>query len=270
MTPTGRPGGPAGLLARLALIFALLAPVTAFVAGVGYRQDWWGLGFAFGRPMAFSGLLEFSVYGGGLAVLLGLLAVVTGAVAKRGGAVLTGLIALGLAGAFLYVPVSQLQQARSVPPIHDISTDTQEAPEFEAVLAARAAWDKTRNPPDYVGGQPVSGDDGPTVAEAQAEAYPDIGTIHLEADPAAAFGRARAALEEMGLEIAAAEPGRGRIEATATTRFFGFKDDVVVRIRPGDNGGSLVDIRSKSRVGRSDVGANAARIRAFRDRMTGA
>jgi uncharacterized protein (DUF1499 family) len=73
----------------------------------------------------------------------------------------------------------------------------------------------------------------------------------------------------MGWEIAEADAAAGRIEATDTTFWFGFKDDVVIRIRPAEDGGSIVDIRSKSRVGMSDVGANAARIRAFRDRLTG-
>jgi uncharacterized protein (DUF1499 family) len=66
----------------------------------------------------------------------------------------------------------------------------------------------------------------------------------------------------MKLDIAGAEPNEGRIEATATSLFYGFKDDVVLRIKARD-GGSRLDMRSMSRVGRSDVGANAARIDAF-------
>jgi uncharacterized protein (DUF1499 family) len=66
----------------------------------------------------------------------------------------------------------------------------------------------------------------------------------------------------MGWEIVAADPATGRIEATATTFWYGFKDDVVVRVGAG-NGGSVIDVRSKSRVGRSDLGANASRIRTY-------
>jgi uncharacterized protein (DUF1499 family) len=70
----------------------------------------------------------------------------------------------------------------------------------------------------------------------------------------------------MGWEIIAADSARGRIEAVATTRWFGFIDDVVVRISE-DGSRSRIDVRSVSRVGRSDVGANARRIRAYLDRL---
>ena len=77
---------------------------------------------------------------------------------------------------------------------------------------------------------------------------------------------ARHAARELGWEIAAAVSGEGRIEATDQTFWFGFKDDVVVRVRAAD-GGSRVDVRSVSRVGRSDVGTNARRIRRFLQRV---
>jgi uncharacterized protein (DUF1499 family) len=66
----------------------------------------------------------------------------------------------------------------------------------------------------------------------------------------------------MGWELVASDSAAGRIEATATTPWFGFKDDVVVRVRP-DGSGSRIDVRSVSRVGKSDVGANAKRIRTY-------
>jgi uncharacterized protein (DUF1499 family) len=69
--------------------------------------------------------------------------------------------------------------------------------------------------------------------------------------------------------VVAADPAAGRIEATATTFWFGFVDDVVVRVRPAAGGGSRIDVRSVSRVGKSDVGANAKRIRAYRAALTG-
>jgi uncharacterized protein (DUF1499 family) len=68
-------------------------------------------------------------------------------------------------------------------------------------------------------------------------------------------------------EIVASDAPAGRIEATATTMWFGFKDDIVVRVRPEAGGGSRVDVRSVSRVGQSDVGANAKRIREFIRRL---
>ena len=72
----------------------------------------------------------------------------------------------------------------------------------------------------------------------------------------------------MGWQIVDANREEGRIEATATTRWFGFKDDIVIRIVPTAAQGSRLDIRSVSRVGKSDAGTNACRIRAFRKKLT--
>jgi uncharacterized protein (DUF1499 family) len=90
--------------------------------------------------------------------------------------------------------------------------------------------------------------------------------LTLPVPPAQAFDRALAAARAMGWEIVDAAADQGRVEATATTFWFGFKDDVVVRVRP-DASGSRIDVRSLSRVGRSDLGANAQRIRTYLDRL---
>ena len=70
----------------------------------------------------------------------------------------------------------------------------------------------------------------------------------------------------MGWEVVAADPAAGRIEAVATTFWFGFKDDIVVRVAPA-GAGSLIDARSKSRVGVGDLGTNAQRLRAYLERL---
>jgi uncharacterized protein (DUF1499 family) len=158
-------------------------------------------------------------------------------------------IALAVGGVAAAVPLYFLGQARSMPPIHDITTDTQKPPQFVAIVPLRAG---AANPAGY----------DPKVGEVQKEAYPQIRPLELAVPPAAAFARALAAAREMGWEVVAAEEKEGRIEAVATTRWFGFKDDVVVRLAP-TAGGTRVDVRSKSRVGRSDVGANARRIERF-------
>ncbi|MES2562218.1 MAG: DUF1499 domain-containing protein, partial [Pseudomonadota bacterium] len=103
---------------------------------------------------------------------------------------------------------------------------------------------------------------GEKIASQQQAAYPDIQPRLLESPPAAAFDRALKAARNMGWEIIAAVREEGRIEATATTRWFRFKDDVVIRVQPQGTG-SRIDVRSKSRLGRSDLGANAKRIRAY-------
>ena len=137
-----------------------------------------------------------------------------------------------------------------MPAIHDITTDTIQPPPFLAILPLRAG---ALNPADY---------GGPDVAAKQQQAYPDIGPLLLNVPPGRAFDRALAAAKAMGWELVASDPAGGRIEATDTTFWFGFKDDVVVRVTPQPTG-SRVDVRSLSRVGGGDIGANAARVRAF-------
>ena len=230
-----------------------LAVVSALVlgsAGVGYRSGWWGLGPAFG-------ILRSSVYVGAaafLVALIGLAMAIAGRSSLRAAAaVLAGLVAAGA----MAVPLAMQRTARSVPPIHDISTDTASPPEF---VALRPVRERAPN-----GAAPAS----PEVAAQQRAGYPELGSLRLPIPPDRAFARAEAAARRLGWDVAAAVPAEGRIEATATTRWFGFKDDVVVRVTPAP-GGSQVDVRSASRIGRSDLGANAARIRAFLDALRAA
>ena len=137
-----------------------------------------------------------------------------------------------------------------LPRIHDITTDTDNPPQF---VALRAVREKSPNGPEY---------GGEKIARQQKAGYPDIQPFMLGEPPARAFERALAAARSMGWDIAAASPEDGRIEATATTRWFRFKDDVVIRVTPAATG-SRIDVRSKSRLGRSDLGTNAKRIRAY-------
>ena len=103
------------------------------------------------------------------------------------------------------------------------------------------------------------------MSDLQAEAYPDLLPIATERSPGAAFDRALELVRDFGWDIHTQDRFALLIEATATTFWYGFKDDVIIRIRP-DDGGSIVDVRSLSRFGGSDFGKNADRIRKFRDR----
>ena len=134
--------------------------------------------------------------------------------------------------------------------IHDITTDTENPPQFVALHALRLT---TFNGPEYAGEK---------VARIQKAAYPDIQPRIVDAAPELAFDRALAAARAMRWQIVASERDEGRIEATATTRWLRFKDDVVIRVT-ANAGGSRIDVRSKSRIGRSDFGANAKRLREF-------
>ena len=138
--------------------------------------------------------------------------------------------------------------------IHDITTDTETPPAFVAILPLRAG---VPNSVEY---------GGPELAAQQRTGYPDLGPLTLQIPPTQAFTHALTAARAMGWEIAASEATEGRIEATDTTFWFGFKDDVVVRITPA-GGGSRIDVRSVSRVGKSDIGTNAKRITEYLRRI---
>ncbi len=104
--------------------------------------------------------------------------------------------------------------------------------------------------------------DGKEVADLQQKAYPDLATLTTKAPAEKVFEAAKAAIASMGMQLIDADPVQGRIEANQTSLLYGFTDDVVVRIAAGADG-TKVDVRSKSRVGRSDLGQNAKRIRVF-------
>ena len=163
---------------------------------------------------------------------------------------LTTALVLGLL--VMVGPAIFVQKASGVPAIHDISTDTVNPPAFVDVIPIRQAAGAD-NPPEYPGA---------SVAAQQKAAYPDLAPRDISLPPDQAFARAVTAARAMGWEIVGEKAAEGRIEATATTPWFGFKDDIVIRV-VAIPGGARVDVRSKSRVGRSDVGANAARIRGF-------
>lgn len=236
-------------IAWLSLVAGALGAALALAGPLGYRMSLmhFSTGFA---------LLRWAALAAIVAGLLALVPLLGGALLRRAGSpALIGLIALTLSLCVLLPAWLFKQKAQSVPPIHDISTDTANPPPFVALREARLA---APNGADY-GGEPV--------ARQQREAYPDIAPIRLPLPRAQAFERAVAAAREQGWEIAAAEADEGRIEAVATTSLWAFKDDVVIRLREAGPAETVVDVRSMSRVGRGDVGANAERIRAFREAL---
>lgn len=233
------------LIRRLALVLAVLAAVLLLVSGPGTRAGLWEFRTGFQ-------LLRWGAYAGLAAAAVALVALLLPRSRAAGVALPAFALLLGLGVAF--VPWRLMQQARGVPAIHDVTTDLDDPPPFVAIAPLRA---DASNPVEYAGAE--------TAAE-QRRAYPDVRPLLMTVPPDAAFARALDAARAMGWAIVAADTAAGRIEATATTTWFGFKDDVVVRIRPAAEG-SRVDVRSKSRVGRGDVGANAARIRAYLARL---
>lgn len=160
-----------------------------------------------------------------------------------------------------------VSRARSTPPIHDVSTDLADPPAFVAVLPLRASAHAV-NSPQYIRQVHARGGRIIDVPALQRQYFPDLQPLELSLSPAQALKKARRVAGEMHWQIDAYDPAAGRLEATAQTAFFGFKDDVVVRVRLGTSGsGSRVDARSDSRVGFGDVGTNAMRLHAFLERM---
>lgn len=198
------------------------------------------------------------------AAIPGLLALVAGALAltmfraeimgrRRIQAVLALAVGLIVCGVF----VAWVNKASSLPPIHDLSTDTEDPPAFDALLGYRK---DAVNPPEYA---------GETTAELQHRAYPDVATLYTSVSCEGVLAAAEAVAQQMGWETVASTEGNGaecRLEAIARSGWFGFYDDIIVRGR--DNGyETAVDTRAKARIGVSDLGRNAATIVEFNRRL---
>jgi uncharacterized protein (DUF1499 family) len=227
----------------IVMLLAIAALLMLLASGPGTKQGYWSwtTGLTVYKWAAYTGIAAAAA----AAVLVLLLVVPRWRVRPW-----VPVLALCIALAAVAPPLIALSHAKAVPPIHDITTDTFDPPVFVALLAER---NKSPNGASY---------GGPEVAALQQKGYPDIKSLVVKTAPAETVQRALDAARSLGWEVVSIDPPSGRIEATDTTSFFGFKDDIVVRVRP-DAGGSRVDVRSVSRVGKSDIGANAARVREF-------
>jgi len=235
------------LFAWLALAVGVLSAGAALLSGPAYRVELLPLSLAT-QSVRWAGTAAV----GGAAIALLAVLLTLGASARRRwrrrawlALVVNVVVAAG--------PLYMYHQLQNQPHIHDISTDTVNPPTFEAVVAQRRG---ARNPIEYV----------PASAAEQRRGYPDIVPLRLPMAPSVVFDNAERAARTMGWQVVAAAPDKLRLEATDTTLLFGFKDDIVVRITPQD-GGSVVDVRSLSRLGGSDFGTNARRVRAYLKRV---
>lgn len=229
----------------LGLGLALLCLLAAMASGFGYRAGLWHFrtGFLILRVAVFAALTAGAISLVSLILARG----------SRAGVIAAGLgilIALG----FAYVPWQWKQALDALPYIHDISTDTDNPPLFVDAERLRKEGD---HPVAY---------DGPDVADQQKKAYPDIGPLIVPAPRDKVFDTTLRVLADLGLQPSGEDRAQGRIEARDTSFWYGFVDDVVVRITEAAQG-TRVDVRSKSRVGRSDLGQNAKRVRAILARL---
>jgi uncharacterized protein (DUF1499 family) len=223
---------------------AVLAVILLALAPIGWRAGWWHYRTSFFYLMAYAG------YAGVAGLIISGLALF-GIRSMSWGGLTMALAGIVIGALFAYVPWYWNQQRGAVPAIHDITTDFTNPPTYSAaVLAARTAEE----------GNTVTYD--PKVGEQQKQAYPDIGPVTLALAPPQAFQKALDTAKGRGWTIVTADPAAGRIEASESSRFFHFTDDVSVRVAAAGDG-SRIDVRSVSRQGRSDFGVNAARIRGY-------
>jgi uncharacterized protein (DUF1499 family) len=229
--------------AQAILIGSVVAAVLLVMSGLGTRLGIWA--YTGGFTVASGGVL-LAAAGFFLGVVAYAICLYKGFKAERSSLLIGVLISAVILGQ----AAMQLSAVSAVPAIHNISTDTQDPPQFDQLVAVREA--EGANPLAY---------DAEALAEVQQQAYPWVQTLSSADNPAVALMKAVTVLEDMGLEVVNVSADKGLVEATATTFWYGFKDDVVVRIRSAASGtGSVVDVRSVSRVGRSDLGLNAKRI----------
>ena len=208
------------------------------------------------------------------AFLLGLGAILIGAVqgwrvrkainppprARRWVGMLVALLYVGWVGTFLL-------KALTVPAIHDVSTDLADPPAFQTLTLRTDNLDNIpgADDKDMRGLTPLQ-----RWAVVHQKDYGDIRSVRINEPVPMVVAKAERLAKARGWDVAISLPEEGRLEATETSAFFRFKDDVVLRVRPSDTGeGSVVDMRSVSRVGISDLGMNAKRVRSFLADLTG-
>jgi uncharacterized protein (DUF1499 family) len=232
--------------ATLAALFGVLAVLAVILGPLGIH-----LGL-------FSPIGGFRLFGPGMIIggLLALLVGIVGLMRTRAASGRTGRrnawIGIVLGGALILWLVFLIFQATRVPPIHDITTNPDDPPKFGEALKH----------PDNQGRDLTYPHGHAETAQMQREAYPDLQPIRLAMPPDQAFEAARRAAEKLGWTITRLDTDAGEIEAYDVTSVFKFVDDQVIRVRPAADG-SVIDIRSTSREGESDIGKNAERIRAF-------
>ncbi len=245
---------------KLVLSLGIASPVAALVGALGAAWGVWHF------STGFLGLAAALV----LAVLAIAIGAGTGARNRKKGIVapkLSRWIGMALGVAMIGWLASVAIPAFTVPAIHDISTDLADPPQFQMLALRKDNWDAI----------PSTSDAATKVMSPQQrwevihrEAYGDIRTVRINEPVVDVISKADRLAKVRGWEVAVSDPVQGRLEATATSTFFRFKDDVVLRVKPTEDGtGSVVDMRSVSRMGVSDIGVNAKRVRAFLADLSG-
>ncbi len=248
---------------RLALFLTILGPLIFILAAPGYKMGLWDLGTALGKMTREIGPMV--LIAGAVVSFIGLLLAFIMQPRKGFVVAIIGLLVPALG---LYHLSNVQKTVQTLPFIHDVTTDTQDVPMFTDVIMSERAAVEGVNTADYIGKtaptRDAEGNSGQElVSVLQTKAYPDIRSIVLSESKDVVFGKVEAVVNQMGWELKNSDLEAGLIEATDTTFWYGFQDDVIVRLRDSEGGGTLVDVRSLSRIGGSDIGKNADRIREF-------
>lgn len=240
-----------------------------FLGGIGAII--WGAIASFGSgfglwefPTGFAGL-RYSFFLGVAVIILAIIFIIWDR--YKGKKIGWLLRVVGLALALLYVGwmLNIIVTARSVPAIHDISTDLADPPQFQTLIVREDNLDNIPDSDEMKGLTPLQ-----RWTRLHQEAYPAVRSVRIDMKVADVIDKAERLAESRGWKVASSVPEQGRLEATETTAIFGFKDDVVIRARPTQDGNaSIIDMRSISRVGQSDLGANAQRVESFLADLSG-
>lgn len=224
-------------------LISVLGALTVLLSGYGYQWGWWHFSLGF----------SMIPWGTGAAVLGGMIASFGLLKHKERSQkmVLSGSLSIFLlVAALTNIGYWYNEVQQGYPPIHDITTNMENPPEFVSIAPLRA---DAPNPVEYAGAE---------TASAQRNFYPDLAPISTSMSYDEAYNKALETTREMPWTLVDENRQEGRIEAYHKLAWFGFIDDVVIRVDTTETG-SIIDIRSKSRIGRGDLGVNAKRIRAY-------
>ena len=276
-------GGLRGKFSLFAVLFSIFGVVWFAAAALGSKYGLWSWQFGLGKmTIGWGPIVAFGALG--VAALACIIALVK---APRKRPFMLGLGALLISGLLAGRLAGLVAGAQSVPPIHDIQTNWSDPIVLsDDLMAARGEdsnpvlyGDEARFPSE--GREESKRFFGRLISDIQEEAecetdgknackdsqqpkpYKPLNTLTIAATPDKVYQAARRLVEQRGWSIVTNDPGGGVLEATHTSPWWGFKDDIAIRFRGLENGRTAVDMRSISRVGQSDLGANARRITTF-------
>lgn len=265
---TGKRQKIRNILLKLSLALTIIGPLLFVVAALGSKLGLWSWKFGLSVLSVKVGppLLMFGAF-------ISLLALLAAVLIKPKKGIMIAIIGLAVPGFALGRMAGVKAKVAELPFIHDITTDTQNPPAFGKVVMSERGKLKRVNTADYIGKKArAKTPDGKRtkklVSALQTKAYPDIRPLVLNEDKNVVFGKALATAKSMGWDIKEEDLAAGRIDATDTTFWYGFEDDVTIRLRDSEGGGTIVDVRSLSRIGGSDMGKNADRVGKFLKRLS--